>query len=530
MTKPSDLRVRRSLTELQDAYEKGDKKPLEDLMRAWKGIKELPPEDPNSFFVIGGYHGEPFRGAGWGSGSMDFWGGYCHHGNVLFPIWHRFYVLRIEDALRSIPGCEHVTLPFWDECAVDSLLNGIPWALTVETFELDGQKIDNPLRSYKFPQSIIDHISNDVPNYSKKKGYETVRYPYSGLVGTPEDAAKTKEHNAQWTYEESVPLLNQNIVDWLGNNIVVKGQPMKTGVHQKFIDCLNTPDYTLFSNTTSMNEWNANHAEVVALEKPHNSIHLAIGGFDYPTGPSAGDRSPIEDANGDMGENDTAALDPIFFFHHCFIDRMFWLWQQRHGKTEDLPVWERYPGTNSVDGQGATPGVPPNSWLSMDTPLEPFTTKKGGKTRHYIGRDGFHIEKQLGYKYGPGSLEKEAKAPPVKLAASAEPTEPKVHVTGVDRGGIRGSFVIDAFAEVDGERTHLGSEAVLSRWHVEGCANCQTHLKAGATFPLHGIEAGEDTVHVQVRTRDGVIGGPKRGGLRALASGDEKPNFRVEVR
>ena len=62
-------------------------------MRAWKGIKELPAEDLQSFFVLGGYHGEPFRG----KGSLDphYWGGYCNHGNVLFPTWHRVYVLKI---------------------------------------------------------------------------------------------------------------------------------------------------------------------------------------------------------------------------------------------------------------------------------------------------------------------------------------------------------------------------------------------------------------------------------------------------
>jgi len=58
-------RVRRSIQDLQDEFDKGNKKPLEDVMRAWKGIKELPPDDPRSFFVLGGYHGEPFRGAGW---------------------------------------------------------------------------------------------------------------------------------------------------------------------------------------------------------------------------------------------------------------------------------------------------------------------------------------------------------------------------------------------------------------------------------------------------------------------------------
>ena len=121
------LRVRRSITELQNEYKKGNKKPLEDLMRAWKGIKDLPPDNPQSFFVLGGYHGEPFRGAGWGSTS--YWGGYCNHGNVLFPTWHRVYLLKLEDALRSIPGCADVTLPFWDETSDESTTTGIPWAL-----------------------------------------------------------------------------------------------------------------------------------------------------------------------------------------------------------------------------------------------------------------------------------------------------------------------------------------------------------------------------------------------------------------
>ena len=69
MTTKNTPRVRRSIQELQDEYTSGNKKPLADLMRAWKGIKELDPADPRSFFVLGGYHGEPFRGAGWGNAS-----------------------------------------------------------------------------------------------------------------------------------------------------------------------------------------------------------------------------------------------------------------------------------------------------------------------------------------------------------------------------------------------------------------------------------------------------------------------------
>lgn len=516
--------MRRSLTELQHDYEHGERKPLEDLMRAWKGIKELPPDDPRSFFVLGGYHGEPFRGAGWGN--SFYWGGYCNHGNVLFPLWHRVYLYEIEEALRSIPGCGDVTLPFWDECSEDSLTRGIPWALTAETFDLDGETIPNPLRSYVFPVNIVDHISGDKPNYSKPAGYETVRYPYSGLVGTPEDERRTAEHNAHWTYPEAVRVLDRNIRAWLNHEIVIHGRTVTTGVHQAYVECLRAPNYTVFSNTTSAAAWADNApAPVVPLESPHNKMHLAVGGFDVP---GVEDDAVIPGANGDMGENDTAGLDPIFYFHHCFVDRVFWLWQQRHGAVDDLPIIDGYPGTNSADSQGATPGVPPNAWLSMDTPLQPFTRTEDGGQRSWVGRDAFDIEGQLGYTYGPGSLEDLPEA----LAAEEAPAPgPKVHVTGINRGNVRGSFVVAAFVEAEGERKLLGTEAVLSRWHVAGCANCQTHLLASATFPLHGLdlaELGEDAVEVEVHTRDGLLGG-RAHGLRSEGTEDQ-PRFRVEVR
>ena len=207
---------------------------------------------------------------------------------------------------------------------------------------------------------------------------------------------------------------------------------------------------------------------------------------------------------------------------------MFWLWQKRHKATDDLTILEGYPGTNSADSQGATPGIPPNTWLSMDTPLEPFTRRDDG--RRYVGRDGVDIETQLGYTYGPGSLD-ELAGPTATRSVSAPASEPKVHVTGINRGHIRGSFLIAALADVDGVRTPIGSEAVLSRWHVEGCANCQTHLLAGATFPLRGLDAqrlGDDAIQVEVRTRDGLLGGAARG-PRSLGA-QEQPQFRVEVR
>lgn len=527
-------RVRPNIKTLQDAYfrtDNPDKAPLEKLMRAWKTIKELDPADPNSFFMIGGYHGEPFRGAGWGN--SQYWGGYCNHGNVLFPPWHRVYLWRLEKALQSVEGCEDVMLPFWDETSDDSIDNGIPHILTDQFFTLDGVPIDNPLRSFKLTRSITDHLSPfPDANYSKPLHYETVRYPLSGLVG-PSDIAATDKHNALYSnYDQNVVYLNQNIRNWLGAYIVIDGKPVQTNVKQKFIDCLHTKLYTPFSNTTSAAAYFDDHGVTyVPIESPHNDLHLAVGGYEIP---GQGDFSPIEGANGDMGENDTAAMDPIFFFHHCNIDRVFWLWQKAHGMTDRLEIMPGYPGTNTVDNQGPTPGKVPNSWLTVDSSLDPFTLIENGVERPYTTRDCINIVSQLGYDYAPGSLDAEADAiaaertGPQSLAFSERPAPSRtVTVSGINRTHVRGSFIVSAFAHVGGHKLHLGTHSVLSRWHVDGCANCQTHLMVKAPIALKQIPSAQvpdDAITVEVHTRDGKL--PQR---QTLATGSRAPSFSFKV-
>jgi tyrosinase len=523
------VRVRRSIADIQADYDAGNTKELTDLMRAWKGIKDLPPTDPNSFFMLGGFHGEPFRGPG--TYANAWWGGYCQHGTVLFPTWHRVYLYKLEKALKSIPGCETVMMPFWDECSVDSQDNGIPWALTVEKFELDGELIDNPLRSFVLPMAIVDQVSQDKddpnsPNYSKPQGYETVRYPLSGLVGTPVDQQATKDHNAGFpNYAANVKILDANMMAWL-TLPVFSGGKTRGLVFDKFQDSLEAPSYTLFSNTTSQNAWNAANpgSKVTSLENPHNFIHLAIGGYDVPNY----NASPISGANGDMGENDTAALDPIFYFHHCFIDYAFWIWQRRHGATMSLTIDMQDPGASYANNQPPA-GANPGDQLTMDTPLIPFSHENGTMI---TSNDCVDIEDQLGYTYGPASLDDFADfTETLARFAAIEPTK-QVRVSGIDRSKISGSFIIAAYTQVSGSRRLVGADAVLSRWTVAGCANCQTRLRAGSQFQVASSNL-DNPVEVVIHTRNGPIGDvpptfQSAGQLRALPTQVDVP-FKVEI-
>ena len=475
-------------------------------MRAWKGIQELPPTDPHSFFVLGGFHGEPFRGPG--ASTSAWWGGYCQHGTVLFPTWHRAYLYSLEEALRSIPGCEQVTLPFWDECSQESQSNGIPRALTDSHWLLDGERIKNPLRSFVLPMDIVDSVTSDQgnnpnsPNYSKPKGYETVRYPLSGLVGTAEDRKATQEHNAGFPNDAAnVKTLDANIMAWLTMTVRTDGKD-RGMVIKKFKDCLKAPTYTLFSNTTSQNTWNKVHPvnPVTSLESPHNYIHLAVGGFDIPTYRA----SPIAGANGDMGENDTAALDPIFYFHHCFIDYVFWQWQRRNKSTDSLVIDQQDPGAYYSSDSPPPAGANQGDQLTLQSPLLPFSKDDGSM---YTSADCINIETQLGYSYDRGSLDEEADAEAPSSPAFATDQQPwkTIQVSGIDRSKIPGSFIIAAYAQDEtGVHRLVGADAVLSRWTVQGCANCQSRLRAGGSFPL-AADIPEKAIKVVLHCRSGAV-------------------------
>ena len=59
-----------------------------------------------------------------------------------------------------------------------------------------------------------------------------------------------------------------------------------------------------------------------AMQDIHNGIHGWTGGISMQNGQIVG---------GDLGSVATAAYDPIFWSHHCMIDRIWYLWQLKNG-------------------------------------------------------------------------------------------------------------------------------------------------------------------------------------------------------
>jgi len=232
----------------------------------------------------------------------------------------------------------------------------------------------------------------------------------------------------------------------------------------------------------------------------HNDIHVAVGGYAGPGPAIKGEPKQIEGASGDMGENDTAAFDPIFYFHHCNIDRIFWIWQKKHNQTDELDYILHYPGTNSSDSQGATPGFAPNAWIDFDTPLHPFTKAENGKERPYISRDLFNIEKQCGVTYSKGSLED------ITIVHDEEPCR-KLFICNVNKAAVKGSFVVEASLVTPKGDFFLGARSILSRWNVKNCVNCQKQLEVRLFFDVpKEVEAVEQAqTSIQVRNHDSFM-------------------------
>ena len=124
-------RIRKDVRSLNKTEQK-------NLIKAFKGVMALDTSDPNSYWVQAGYHWLPAPNT------------YCVHHAPAFLPWHRAYLLSFENALRSIPGCEDVTLPYWDiTTPFPSFLDQVPFA------------------SYTYPENVG-------PGYNK--GDTTSRY------------------------------------------------------------------------------------------------------------------------------------------------------------------------------------------------------------------------------------------------------------------------------------------------------------------------------------------------------------------
>jgi tyrosinase len=329
---------------------------IETLRTAFTGLMDRSPDDPSSYFAIAGAHGLPQR--------------WCAHHEDRFNPWHRVYLKIFEDALRSVPGCQDVTLPYWDVTTpLPALLQQPPFA------------------SYALPQD--PNATANPPDPGKYFPYTTSRYPPA------------------------------TISDNLAGYEVFKD--ITTSLNQSRWGGYNTSGYQDFSI------------------QAHDGGHDSIGRT--------------------MADQNVSAYDPVFWFFHCNIDRMWLQWQQNVQATT-LAGFK-----STVDGDA--------SWLSAPfNALPPFTTTADETISFGIAYEPAGPEVTLENKVGS------VNAAQMFSIQSSAPVS--VRVKNIDRLNIPGSFAVTLLA--DGEP--IAKRAFFQPNSPRHCENCKEHALINIDFRI----------------------------------------------
>ncbi|CAG8657383.1 2553_t:CDS:2 [Dentiscutata erythropus] len=438
--------------DILDFYNNETYRPQFDLLvQGYQALQDRPYEDMRSYYQVAGIHGLPYTAYDGVTGANPYnssefsegrWGGYCQHGNILFPTWHIPYMMLIENLLvgeakkiaaqyplnqrdRYIEAAKQLRHPYWD-WADEKAIKGVPEIFMSPTIEINtpsGKKnVSNPLKSYTLPTDISEPLQKgqnptDKPNYNvpnmsyipyTPKGYPTVRYPNSN-------------------YEDRYDLQKQNF------SVYVRSV-FRPGLYQMFhvSSFLHFSNHIVASDDHEIPESNPGHpvpdpqkslgyAHFSSIETTHDGIHMVTGGL-----------------GGHMSYIDLAAFDPIFFFIHLNVDRIIALWRGVYPNS-----W--VPQNLNVNGS-YTEGM--NYVLNEYTDLEPF---RKSETEFWKSSDVRNITK-LGYTY----LELEKFKDPKELQNyllelyKADPhygTRYFVKVT-IEKGKLVGPYAIRVFVDL----------------------------------------------------------------------------------
>ncbi|KAI9336144.1 hypothetical protein BDR26DRAFT_1009010 [Obelidium mucronatum] len=358
------------------------------FVQAFAVLQARDPKDPKSFAQVSSIHGLPnTEYDGFPSDKPD--GGYCVHGQSLFPTWHRPYIALLEmliveaakeiakkytvDTQTWLAAAAAIRFPYWDFADDATIKSGIPSALVDETImilaapDAKPTSVRNPMASFIMPSYIRDQFP---ANMGPLKTYkQTVRFPTSTAPDAKSDNAKL-----QRAIMTLAPQL-RSMVRVLFDGTVVKWQD--------------------FSNH-ALDFAHKNAGNYHSLEYIHDQVHGAISGN-----------------GGHMGYADVAAYDPIFYFHHCNVDRLLALYES----TFDL-----FMDDAKLNVKGLAP-------FKMDSAGKVWTTQESRETNSMgysypeMNLSGKALQQALLTKYGrPGQVvAAPAPAAPVKVAAAPAP-------------------------------------------------------------------------------------------------------------
>ncbi|KAF3912744.1 Tyrosinase [Dactylellina cionopaga] len=246
-------------------------------------------------------------------------------------------------------AAETFRLPYWDSAQLKTRggrtsLN-VPYLCTlpqIDVFSPTGTvTIDNPLYSYKFTSLVgITSFQDQDGNF----------YPFSTAGGTSRYPPQFNQRDPTSASQWSQGSVNNDAITAALQNLSSLGED----VYRSFT----TSNYVWYSTTQQSNPPAPNSYQ--SLESIHNEIHGITGG------------------GGHMSWNTVSSFDPIFWLHHCNVDRLFAIWQAIYADRTSFPnAWFDSPASQLRDERG-TWSIAAGSREHPDTPLAPFHKDEHG--------------------------------------------------------------------------------------------------------------------------------------------------------
>ncbi|KAJ6260068.1 Tyrosinase [Drechslerella dactyloides] len=296
-----------------------------------------PPSDPNSYWGIAGIHGRPFQA--WpdprNGASTNTNMGYCSHSSTLFPCWHRPYISYMEAVL------------YWNAVLCISMSKA-SWSLKKPYWDV--------ANSYRHPYWDWATNNAQIPDSYTRTTY---RYNQRGLY---DDNNGATFENPLWRYRFPNGYYNNPAIfggaPWTQRPTTIR-DPNANAALRNNAASIRSNVYNLMTGVNSWSQFSNHVTGGNSLESIHDLIHVLVGGND-----------------GHMTSVPYSAFDPIFWIHHCNVDRLYAIWQVNFPLTP-----------TSMRNDFGSYGVPPGTIEGRYTPFSAIMNYYGTPHTFDTSRD-----------------------------------------------------------------------------------------------------------------------------------------------
>ncbi|KAF1952565.1 Di-copper centre-containing protein [Byssothecium circinans] len=287
------VQVRQELRELEK-----DTETWNLFLQAFARFQDMDQNDKVSYFKVAGM-------LEWDGVKGEGLKGYCPHNSNLFGSWHRPYLALFEQVLhdrardianeypagaareKALKVADKIRLPYWD------------WAMDPPNKDegVMPKCLRQPRVTITYPNGTKGEIRNPLYEYD----FHPLRYD--------DFSALSEFQFKNWNTSIRAPL------DGYAENATSRNDEANSRVGSQQPNNRDTL-YKLLTIHQPWNQWStkANGGNIGSVETIHDGVHNSFG-------------------LGHMGIVEVSSFDPVFWFHHCNMDRIMAIYQSRYPDT-----------------------------------------------------------------------------------------------------------------------------------------------------------------------------------------------------